>query len=47
MAGEGDDFQSLVPDAVGACQTFLHMAADDVIAGGVGIHHVGKDLFDA
>ena len=47
MAREGDDFQTLVPDAVRACQPFLHMTADDVVAGGIGIHHVGKDFLDA
>ena len=47
VAREGDDFQAFVPDAGRADDVFLGVAADDVIAGSVLVHHFEEHLLDA
>ena len=43
---QGDNFQSFIPDAAGACEMLLRVTADDVIAGRVFIHHAKEHFLD-
>ena len=47
MPRQGDDLQALVPDAGGAGDMFLGVAADDVVVSGILVHHAEEHLLDA
>ena len=44
---EGDDFQAFVPDAAGAKEMLLRVAADEIVTGRVLIHQTEEHLLDA
>ena len=43
---QGDDLQALIPDAGGTCDVALGVAANDVVARGIFVHHVEENLLD-